>query len=50
MKTEKEAVKENHLNCCPNSCSEIHVMCDLKWCASVGKHLASDHVYVNGVR
>jgi hypothetical protein len=40
----------HHLTVCPPSCTDKHVMCDFPSCASVGQHLASDHVYKRGVR
>jgi len=39
-----------HVDCCPKSCAVVHEMCELKGCASEGRHFASDHVYVGGRR
>lgn len=42
----KTKTTRKHVDCCHKGCSEVHVMCDIKGCASEGRHFASDHVSV----
>ena len=49
MKT-KTTKKAAHLDCCHKKCDSVHEFCSIPSCGKVGEHLASDHVYVKGVR
>ena len=46
MKTKTTHTPRKHVDCCPKSCAQVHVMCDLEGCASEGRHFASNHVSV----